>query len=222
MLRDLTTALHEKNIPLEILTTCAKEFSSDWNRNYYKEGIYFNGNNVPVRRFSVRKRNTRDFDYVNFKFMNNIPVTYDEEKVFLHEMINSNGLYRYMRENSDNYSLFVFVPYMFGTTYRGMRLFPEKSVLIPCLHNEPYAYMKHFQKLFPKIVGMIFNSEPEKNLAEKIYNLQNVETLTVGIGMNTDICGNPDDFRRKYNINEPFILYSGRKDSGKTTEKRGL
>lgn len=218
MLRDLTAELHRKDIPLEILTTCAKEFRSDWNVNYYKEGVYLNRNNILVKRFSVRKRNKRSFDYVNFKFMNEIPVTYDEEKVFLHEMINSNDLYRYMRENSDDYSLFVFVPYMFGTTYWGMRLFPEKSVLIPCLHNESYAHMKHFQKLFPKIAGMVFNSEPEKNLAEKIYNLKNIKTLIAGIGMNTDISGSSNDFRRKYNINEPFILYSGRKDSGKNID----
>lgn len=218
MLRDLTAALHGKNIPLEILTTCAKEFSSDWNENYYKEGVYLNRSNITIRRFSVRKRDKRAFDFINYKFMNKIPVTYDEEKIFLREMINSNGLYRYIRENSDNYSLFVFIPYMFGTTYWGMKLFPEKSVLIPCLHNEPYAYMKHFQKLFPKIAGMVFNSEPEKILAEKIYSLKNTETLTAGIGMNTDISGNPDDFRRKYNINEPFILYSGRKDSGKNID----
>lgn len=218
MLRDLTAELHRKNIPLEILTTCAKEFRSDWNENYYKEGVYLNNNNIPVRRFRVRKRDTRAFDSVNFKFMKNIPVTPDEEKVFLREMINSNGLYRYMRENSGDYSLFVFIPYMFGTTYWGMKLFPEKSVLIPCLHDEPYAYMEHFKKLFPKVAGMVFNSEPEKTLAEKIYNLQNVRTLTAGIGMDTDISGCASDFRSKYNIHEPFILYSGRKDSGKNID----
>lgn len=218
MLRDLTAELHKKNIPLEILTTCVKEFNSNWNKNYYKEGIYFNKNNIPVRRFSVRKRDTRAFDSVNFKLMNNIPVSYDEEKIFLREMINSNSLYRYMRENSDNYSLFVFIPYMFGTTYYGVRLFPEKSIIIPCLHDEPYAYMKHFKKTFPEVTGMIFNSLPEKILAENIYNLQKTKTLVAGIGMDTNIKANPDDFRKKYKINQPFILYSGRKDTGKNID----
>ena len=46
MLRDLTTELHRKNIPVEILTTCAKEFRSDWNKNFYKEGVYFSRSNV--------------------------------------------------------------------------------------------------------------------------------------------------------------------------------
>lgn len=218
MLRDITAELHKKNIPVEILTTCAKEFRSDWNVNYYREGTYLNKNNIVVRRFKVRKRNTGDFDNVNYKFINNIPVNFNEEKVFLREMINSNSLYKYMIENSENYSLFVFIPYMFGTTYWGIKLFPEKSILIPCLHNEPYAYMKHFQKTFKNIAGMIFNSEPERILAEKIYNLQNVEKLTAGIGMNTDISYNPERFRKKYKIHDNFILYSGRKDSGKNIQ----
>ena len=218
MLRDLTAELHKRTVPLEILTTCAESFSSDWNKNYYNEGIYFNKNCIPVRRFCVRKRDTHAFDDINFRFINNIPVSYAQEKIFLREMINSNSLYRYMRENSGNYSLFVFTPYIFGTTYYGAKLFPEKSVIIPCLHDESYAYMKHFRKTFPKVAGMVFNSLPEKLLAEKLYNLNNTETLVAGIGMNTDIKPNPEHFRKKFRINQPFILYSGRKDSGKNID----
>ncbi|MDE5620310.1 MAG: glycosyltransferase family 4 protein [Ruminococcus sp.] len=219
MLRDLTENLHKQNIPVEILTTCVKDFRSDWNKNYYREGTSINKNGIKVKRFRVRKRNTDAFNEVNIKFMKNITVTPEEERIFLREMVNSTALYRYMKENSDNYSLFVFIPYMFGTTYWGMKLFPEKSILIPCLHDEPYAYMKHFRKLFPQSVGMVFNSEPEKNLAEKIYDLHNTKTLTAGIGMNTNITAEPENFRKKYSIKEPFILYAGRKDKGKNIDK---
>jgi len=55
-----------RGIDVEILTTCVKDFLSDWNTNYYKEGIY-ELNGVPIRRFEVRKRNTRLFDKINFK-----------------------------------------------------------------------------------------------------------------------------------------------------------
>ena len=37
MLRDLTENLHKQNIPVEILTTCVKDFRSDWNKNYYND-----------------------------------------------------------------------------------------------------------------------------------------------------------------------------------------
>lgn len=218
MLRDLTENLHKQNIPVEILTTCVKEFRSDWNKNYYREGTSINKNGITVRRFRVRKRNTDAFNEINIKFMKNITVTAEEESIFLREMVNSTALYRYMKENSDNYPLFVFIPYMFGTTYWGMKLFPKKSVLIPCLHDEPYAYMKHFRKLFPQSAGMVFNSEPEKKLAEKIYDLRNTKTLMAGIGMNTDITAKPENFRTKYNIKEPFILYAGRRDKGKNID----
>ncbi|MDE6034395.1 MAG: glycosyltransferase [Ruminococcus sp.] len=218
MFRNLTAELHKRTIPLEILTTCAESFNSDWNRNYYRKGLYFDKNCIPVRRFPIRKRNTRAFDSINFRFMNNMPVSYDEEKIFLREMINSNSLYRYMRENSDKYSLFVFTPYMFGTTYYGMQICPEKSVIIPCLHDEPYAHMMHFRKKFPKVAGMVFNSNPEKLLAENLYNLDNIRTLVAGIGMDTSIKANPEDFRQKFRISQPFILYSGRKDYGKNLD----
>ncbi|MDE5582956.1 MAG: glycosyltransferase family 4 protein [Ruminococcus sp.] len=217
MLRETAKNLHRKNIPVEILTTCARDFNSDWNKNFHRSGVTKNKNNIIIRRFKIKKRNTAEFDRINKKFMENIPVPIAEERIFLREMINSTDLYRYMNKYSYEYSLFVFIPYMFGTTYYGLRLFPEKSVLIPCLHDEPYAYMKHFKKIFPECAGIIFNSEPEKTLAEKIYGLQKkgTKTLTAGIGIDTDIKCNADDFRRKFGINQPFILYAGRKDEGK-------
>ena len=38
-LRGLTTHLHESGVELEILTTCVKEFSADWNVNFFREGV---------------------------------------------------------------------------------------------------------------------------------------------------------------------------------------
>ena len=68
-----------------------------------------------------------------------------EEQIFVEEMVNSPQLYEYMRDTADEYGLFVFIPYMFGTTYYGMQVCPEKSVLIPCFHDEAYVYMRLFR-----------------------------------------------------------------------------
>jgi len=32
--------LARRDVDVEVLTTCVKEFLSDWNTDYYKEGIY--------------------------------------------------------------------------------------------------------------------------------------------------------------------------------------
>ena len=37
-LRGVTSHLKEKQVPIEILTTCVREFSADWNENFHKAG----------------------------------------------------------------------------------------------------------------------------------------------------------------------------------------
>ncbi len=216
-LRGLVKHLDENGLDLEIITTCVEKFGSDWNVNYYSEGIE-KVNGILVRRFKVRKRNTKKFDQINFKFMSNMPVSSEEEKIYLKEMVNSPDLYQYIERAYEDYSLFVFIPYMFGTTYYGCERCFDKAVMIPCLHDESYAYMEHFKERYSKINGMIFHSKEECELAKKVYNLSNVKNAVLGEGVYTDISFNADNFRKKYNINEPFIIYAGRKESGKNVD----
>ncbi len=212
-LRGLTTHLNESGLKLEILTTCVEKFASDWNVNFYKAGCD-TVCGLKVRRFPVRKRDVKRFDAVNYKFMNNIPVSEAEEKIYMQEMVNSTALYDYIRNNKDNYALFVYIPYMFGTTYEGVGVCPHKSVLIPCLHDESYAYMKLFAKRYSQAAGMIFHSKPEYELAKKLYG-SNYNGVVLGEGVDTGLNYDAEGFRKKFGITEPFILYAGRKEEGK-------
>lgn len=215
--RQLAHHMVDVGVSIEILTTCVRSFRDDWNKNYYRRGLTVEAG-IPVRRFPVRKRKTKLFDYVNYKLMNNIPVSEDEERIYCEEMINSPELYRYIKTNKDKYSVFVFIPYMFGTTFFGAQIAPEKSVLIPCLHDESYAYMNCFRRVFSKVRGMVFNSNPERQLATKLYGVCGERFITLGIGLDTDWEGNAERFQKKYNIHEPFILYAGRKEAGKKVD----
>jgi glycosyltransferase involved in cell wall biosynthesis len=170
---------------------------------------------IPTRRFPVRKRDTSAFDRINAKLMQGKHVTQQEETLFLQEMINSPLLYEYIETHSDEYDLFIFLPYMFGTTFHGVLTCPEKAVMIPCFHDEAYAHMRTFRQTYINVRGMIFNSVPEMQLANRLYDLQEVEQICTGIGMNTSISGDAAAFREKYGISAPFLLYAGRKDSGK-------
>lgn len=216
-LRGIVTHLQDAGIALEILTTCVKQFASDWNVNYYKEGIdYVNG--IKVIRFPVRKRDVAAFDAVNYKLMNNMPITSEEEEIYEKEMINSPSLYKYMDEHKEEYSLYVFIPYMFGTTFYGAQVCLEKAVLIPCLHDESYAYMQCFKETFSKVAGMIFHAKPESELANRIYDLSNVNNEVLGEGVYTEITFDAQRFRGKFKIEDPFIIYAGRKDKGKNVD----
>lgn len=216
-LREVTKHLSEAGVDVEILATCVKDFSADWNTDYYRPGADSVGG-IPVRRFRVKKRNTQAFDAVNAKLMKNEPVTVSEEEAFISNMVNSTDLYDYISEHSDEYSFFVYIPYMFGTTYFGIRACPEKAVMIPCFHDESYAYMGRFRELFAQVRGMIFNARPEMELAERLYDTSKVEKILMGIGMDTGITSDAERFRKKFGIDSPFILYAGRKDKGKNVD----
>lgn len=205
--------LQKSGLDVEILTTCVKQFLSDWNTDHYSQGIY-KENGITVRRFSVRKRDTKKFDQVNFKLMNNCRISPIEEQIYIENMINSDDLYSYIRDHGNEYDHFFFIPYMFGTTYYGSLIHPEKSILIPCLHDESYAYMDIFKEMFKDVKAVIYNSEPEKELANRIYDIKGHQ-IVMGAGMDTDISYNAQRFRDKYGIKNEFLLYAGRRDSGK-------
>ena len=212
--REVTRHLHQAGMEIEILTTCVREFVSDWNQDYYPEGTEII-QGIPVRRFKVRKRNTQKFDEINLKLMNHIQPAPEEEEIFIQEMINSPDLYQYISEHQEEYTAFVYIPYMFGTTYYGVKACPEKAVMIPCFHDEAYFYMQIYKNLYSHTAGMIFNARPELELTEKVYDTSRVEKIVMGIGMDVNLQTYPEAFRKKFKISEKFILYAGRKDAGK-------
>ena len=124
------TALNLKKagVEVEILTTCVKDFHSDWSRDFHEEKVH-EIEGLVVRRFLVKKRDSKAFDSINSKLMNyditvlssfnglRSPVSPEEEKIYIEQMINSPNLYDYIDKNRAFYDFFVFIPYMFGTTY---------------------------------------------------------------------------------------------------------
>jgi glycosyltransferase involved in cell wall biosynthesis len=209
--------LKKSGVDVEVLTTCVKEFLSDWNNNFYEEGEY-DVNGIIVRRFKVRQRDTPLFDSINYKLMHNQKVSSQEEVQYIREMINSDNLYNYIINNKSKYGYFIFIPYMFGTTYFGSKVCPEKSILIPCLHDESYAYMSIYKDMFEKVRGIIFHSEKERDLAENLFKLNNRRSV-LGEGIDTDIHYDEKRFRYKYDIKEEFILYAGRREQGKNVHR---
>jgi len=213
--RDTIKALLRAGVAAEVLTTCVKQFQSDWNRDFHTPGTALECG-VPVRRFRVRQRDTASFDRVNGKLMHNQPLTGGDEDVFMAEMINSPDLYRFIASHQDDY-VFLFLPYMFGTTYWGSRVCPERSVLVPCLHDEAYARMRIVRRMCESVRGLIYNSGHEKRLAERLYSVSPGRAVIAGVPVDCDWRADPDRFRAKYGLAD-FFLYAGRTEKGKGSD----
>ncbi len=219
LVRELTGHLFMSGIELEILTTCIKEFASDWGKNFYKEGSSKDSRGITVRRFKADKRDSASFDAVNLKLMKGISISSKEEEIFVRNSATSRDLIKYMDEHKEEYSFFMYAPYMFGTTIEGCRNFPEKSVVIPCFHDESYFYMEYFKETFSRVRGLIYNAYPEYVLSNDTYDLKNVNQKVLGTGVDVSIKGNGEAFRSKFNIDGDYIIYAGRKDAGKNVDK---
>ncbi len=214
-LRGLAKNMQKRGIEVEILTTCVKEFLARWDKNYYEPGLADEGG-LTVRRFPIKNIDLAAFGEVNLKLMKGQHILSNrDEKIYVDNMVGSDELCTYIREHKDEYSVFAFTPYMFGTTYWGVQECYEKAVLIPCFHDEAYTYMRCFRKVYSRAAGMAFHAKPEYQLIDRLYDLSNVEIDVAGDGMDVDLTFDANRFREKYHMDAPFILYAGRKDVGK-------
>lgn len=216
----LAHSLQKAGVAVEVFTTCVKDAPSDRGVNTMKPGVY-EESGICVRRFLVKEQNKEIYNPANLKIYNGEKVTEKEEQIYFDEDINSPDMYEYIKNNKDNYRCFIFMPYLYGVTYNGSKVSPEKSILIPCLHDESYAYLKLTKKMMERVKGLAFLANPEQELANKLFDLSKVHNETLGAGVETEWYGecNAERFREKYNLHNNFILFAGRKDTGKKADE---
>ena len=74
-------------------------------------------------------------------------------------------------------------PYLFGLIYHASCVHPEKTYLVPCLHDEAFAYLDVFKGMFHSVAGYLFNAEPERELAVRLYGNLPGKSHVVGMGI---------------------------------------
>jgi glycosyltransferase involved in cell wall biosynthesis len=199
---------------VEILTTCCRDPFQDWSKNHLRPGEeQLDG--ITVRRFPVRPRDADLFAHLSRVLDSGGDIAEAQEEEFLVNSINSDDLCRFITAKRDEY-LFFFLPYLYGTTFHGVfAAGRSRAFLIPCLHNESFAYLVSMQRMFSRVRGCLFLSEPERDFATGLYDLSRCRHSIIGGGVNPDIRGDAGRFRSARKIAGPFALYAGRKVPGK-------
>jgi glycosyltransferase involved in cell wall biosynthesis len=126
-------------------------------------------------------------------------------------------LYHYLLEHAGDYRALVFAPYMFWTTFACGQIRPDRTILQPCLHDEPEARLDLFRPLFAGARGVWFNTVPEQHLASRLYDLP-ARQAVVGSGVDVPSVYDPEGFRRRHGIDRPYVLFAGRREGGKRWE----
>lgn len=206
----LAMKLAERGDSVELLATCAKD-NRTWT-NEFPPGMSEVGG-VVLRRFAVNERDLDAWVPVQCAIHEGKDVSLEEQLVWMRESVNSDTLYQYIRDEGARFDALFFGPYLFGTTFWGSMIHPAKSVLIPCLHDESYAYLDCIAAMFRSVRGCLFNAEPEMHLARSLYG--EIAGDVVGMGFVPPSAEDARSLSPYFSESFPYVLYLGRKEMGK-------
>lgn len=200
---------------VEVATTCAVDHYRWLNVLPPGSGTE---DGLPVHRFPVSERDAWQHE----RLVNHLQVTGEldpaRELYLLGSSVWSEGLQRFIEDEGSRFDALVFCPYLFGTTFWGSQVWPHKSVLVPCLHDEPYAHMDAVRRMMSGVAGCIFNSRGEQALAHRLFDVR--ADGVVGMGFDTLPPARREHLPPAVAALPPqgYFVYMGRQEEGKRVD----
>jgi glycosyltransferase involved in cell wall biosynthesis len=213
VMREAAHGLAGRGWEVEVLTTCVRDHYT-W-ANDYPEGV-FTADGVTVRRFpTVHDTNRSARDAVERRIQLGLPVTAEEELAWVNGYFRVPALFHHLVAEAESYRAIIVSPYLFWTTVVGATASPERTIVVPCLHDETYAYLSVFRPVLARSAQVWFLSEPEHQLAHRLGPLAS-DHRVVGSGVPIPTSYDPDGFRARHGLgSRPYVLYAGRRERGK-------
>jgi glycosyltransferase involved in cell wall biosynthesis len=209
LIRGLATRAVGPGDSVDVATTCALDHET-W-ENVLPAGESYDGR-VRVIRFPVADRDAERHQVILARLMATGRLGYGDELDLMATSVWSAALQAFIEGEGGSYDLILFAPYLFGTTYWGAQAWPEKSVLVPCLHDEPYAYMTCVREMIEGASGCMFNSTAEERLAKRLYRVHSGGV--VGLGFDSPRNQADPTFAKRHGLG-PYLIYAGRLEEGK-------
>lgn len=199
---------------VDFLTTCARDHFT-WKNEVPPGEKTFNG--VRVHYFPVNEdRDVEKFLAVQGQIDKGVRVTREEELTWIQNSVNSRALMDHLHANIGTYDRLVAGPYLFGITWFAATTFPDKMALVPCLHDEVFAYLGIMKEMFLGVRSLLFNTHPERELAERLYGTDAKKSSVVGLGLDP-FDADPAACAKKLGLTAPYVMYAGRRETLKGT-----
>lgn len=212
VVRDTALGLVKRGWDVQVLATCAVN-PYTW-ANELPQGIS-EDSGVFVRRFpNVVCESTSEEHRVHGNIYYGQSATLDEQVTWLNALWSSPGMFDALLRERDDFDAFVFAPYLFWMTTVCMPLVADRAVVMPCLHDETYAHLEVMRHVLSLPASVWFLSGPEHDLAHELGPVTPRHTV-IGSGMDVPRDYAPDEFREEFGIDDPFILYLGRREADK-------
>ncbi len=217
---------------VEVLTTCAKD-PTTWANEYEASITSING--IKVHRFiSARLRDRKKFRLVIQKLRKQQPyqkllrllglldlyekiIPSDINEKDYSDWVMYQGPYvpdlvNYLKKNHKVYDVLIFFTYLYYPTIEGIKIAPEKSILIPTAHDELSIYFPFFKKLFNTPKAILYNTLSEKRFVNKLAGNYDVYSAIAGIGIDASQPSVNIATSEILKTDSEYLLYIGRID----------
>ncbi len=202
------------------LTTCAVDYTT-W-KNEYEPGVS-DLNGVKVERIAnTRERDPASFNKLSEKVLgaaaSRTPLSREKEEDWMEKQGPCcPDLPKRLEQIRGEYDVFIFVCYLYYTTYFGLPVVSDKAIFIPTAHEETPIHLGIFEKMFTLPAAFYYNTVEEKELTNKLFadslnKPDNGGKGGVGVELPSGIDG--EAFKQKYKLDD-FMLYVGRIDENK-------
>lgn len=156
-----------ENHAVEVLTTCAKEYTT-W-ENAYPEGKD-RVRGVTVRRFAnAETRDLTAFNAFSDWIFTNPHSTEDEESWLKQQGPWCPALIEFLEQQHRSYDALIFFTYLYAPTVLGLNVAPRKSILVPTAHDEPAIRLGIYKKVFSLPAAIAYNTSVEQGFLHQRF-----------------------------------------------------
>jgi glycosyltransferase involved in cell wall biosynthesis len=201
-------AAAQRGWTIEVWTTCARSHYS-W-ENFFPAGAS-EINRALVRRFPVTHWDHFHRAQLEFRLTLLGTLPFDEQLAWLETGAHSAPLYRHIRAHASEFDALIVLPYAMPLAHYAVWCAPNRAIVLPCLHDEAYAYLQVTRLLMENARGVIFNSPEERDLALCKLKIQPQRFAVMGAGVELPALDLPRDASRR------DLVYVGRLEHGKNT-----
>ncbi|MFO0964766.1 MAG: glycosyltransferase [Gemmataceae bacterium] len=177
-LRTIGAALRRRGVAVEVFTTCNRAESA-W-RNELAAGT-FTEDDLVVHRFPIdphdRERHLHSLERLRGSER---PCAADVAEDYLRDSVHSTALLQALERRIGAFDALIAGPYLFGLTADVARRFPDKTLLLPCFHDEPLAWLPPWPRVYGAVAGVLYHSDEEQEFAQTALGLNHPNAGVIG------------------------------------------
>jgi glycosyltransferase involved in cell wall biosynthesis len=171
---------------------------------------------VTVRRFAVEEERDQGAFNRYSESLYDRPHTEEDERLWLRRQgPYVPALVRALREEHARFQAVVYFTYLYYPTCEGLRVAPQRSLLVPTCHDEPPLRFRLYDEVFARPRGFAFLTAPEEALVRRRFDLGARPGLVAGMGVEEGGAPDIEGFRARHRVQGRYVVYAGRIDAGK-------